>query len=85
MKDPIEEKYHKQAEELRKELEEESKSDFKFFLIFFLVLLLAIITWFLVGPTKIKITIIVLLIISYILFIKFFDLLKIIGDFFEKK
>ena len=35
MKDPIEEKYHKQAEEIRKELEEEGKTEEKFGCLFF--------------------------------------------------
>ena len=89
MKDPIEEKYHKQAEETRKELEEEGRTDEKFGCLFFSVLILGIITWFVVGPTKIKIGVIVtivvgLVIVHYLILPKLTNILEQVGDFFEK-
>mgnify|MGYP006950396944 FL=1 len=88
-KDPIEEKYHRQAEELKKELEEEGKAGEIFGYIFFTVLILGIVVWFLVGPTKIKIAIVataavLLLFFNYIILPKITALLDLIGDFFEK-
>ena len=88
-KDPIEEKYHRQAEELKKELEEEGKAGEIFGYIFFTVLILGIVVWFLVGPTKIKMAIVataavLLLFFNYIILPKITALLDLIGDFFEK-
>ena len=89
MKDPIEEKYHKQAEELEKELEEIRKSDEKFGCLFFSVLILGIIAWFAIGPTKIKIGVIVTIVVGFVVFHylilpKLTNILDQVGDFFEK-
>ena len=89
MKDPIEEKYHKQAEELKKELEEEGKTNEKFGYLFFSVLILGIIAWFAIGPTKIKIGLVVTIVVGFVVFHylilpKLTNILDQVGDFFEK-